>query len=140
MLTILSKIFGRKSLIFLTVIAVLLSMGGLLYYRYDSVKESLILANKEIESVVGELRISEESIKVLEGDFKLVEELLVDKQEQVAHTQKLASDLSRQLDKERRENEDLQECLPVDMSGYVERVLEFSSYQNSDRSEGGDAE
>lgn len=124
--------FGKKSKVFIAIIATLLVLGGLLYWRYDSVKESLILANKEIEDIAQELRMSEESIEQLERDIQLQTELLVQKEEQRLESQKRASSLSAQLEKE-KSNEDLQACLPLDLSGYVERVREFPAYQDSDR-------
>lgn len=120
---ILSKIglgaLGVRGKVFLGVILTLTALGGLLYWRYDAVKENLILANKEIEDIAKELRTSERTIDELERDIKLVSELLKEKEDDRRESRKVAQELSEALREEVENNEDLKMCLGADMSGYV---------------------
>ena len=125
---------GPKTKVFLGIIFAMSVAGSLLYWRYNSVKESLILANKEIQDVAQELRRSENTIEELERDIKLQSRLLSEKEEQRRETQQLATSLTAQLEKEKGTNEQLQECLPISLSDYADRVREFDAYTpNSDR-------
>lgn len=134
MLGILAKIGlgGTKSKIFLGIVLTMSVLGGILYLRFDSVKESLILANKEIEDIAKELRTSEGTIRELERDIKLVSELLEDKQDQRRESREVAQKLSQALQNEVENNEDLKMCLGADMSGYV-NSLPASAHQNGNR-------
>ena len=130
LMTILSKI-GLGSLktrgkVFLGVIITLTALSGLLYWRFDSVKENLILANKEIEDIARELRVSESTIDSLERDIKLTSDLLKDREEMRASSEALADRLSQKLAQELSSNEGLKECFSIDMSEYV-RGLPVSS-------------
>lgn len=110
---------GVRGKVFLGIILTLTVLGGLIYWRYDAVKENLILANKEIEDIAKELRTSENTIDELERDIKLVSELLKDKEDDRRASQKRAQELSQALQNEVENNEDLKMCLNVDMSDYV---------------------
>ena len=131
---------GTKSKIFLGIILTMSLLGGLLYLRYDTVKESLILANKEIQDVAQELQTSEKTIENLERDIRLESRLLSEKEEERRESQQMATSLSAQLEKEKNTNEPLKQCLPVNMSGYTNGVREFRAYQNSDRDNSNNAE
>lgn len=134
------KVFGKKSVVFITIITMLLLLGGALYWKYENVKSSLISANEELSTLIIDLQTSEQSLQTLRQDAKVTEKLLVDKQEKWKVAQQRSTQLSEQLKQEKLENEDLQECLSIDMSPYAARVLQFPSYQNRDKSGGGDTE
>jgi len=131
---------GARSKIFMGVIATLLVLGSLLYWRFDSVSESLTLANKEIEGIALELITSEQSLHTLKGDYQLTERLLVSKQDEAIKNLRLANSLEDQLNKEKINNEDLKKCLPVSMHDYTNRVRQFDSYKDSDTGGSGNPE
>lgn len=115
-----SKILGGpKTKVFLGVILTLSLLGGLLYYQYDSVKESLILANEEIQSIAQDLQTSESTIDSLERDIQLTSELLREKEEDRQASYQLAQDLQKRLNKMVDNDENLKMCLTVDMADYI---------------------
>lgn len=126
---------GTRSKIFMGIILTMSVIGGILYWRFDSVKESLILANKEIEAIAFDLQTSERTIEELERDIKLVSGLLEDKEAQRRESRERAQELSQALGKEFKENENIEMCLSADMSDYVDS-LPVSSNPNSDRDNG----
>lgn len=131
---ILSKIglgaLGVRGKVFLGIILTLVVLGSLLWWRYDDVKESLILANKEIEDIAKELRTSENTIDELERDIKLVSELLKEKEEDRRESRERADRLSQALQNEVNNNEDLEMCLDIDMSEYVDSLSAIPDQNN----------
>lgn len=128
------KVFGKKTVAFLTVIIMLLLLGGVLYWKYEGVKDTLSATKEEVQELVLDLEVSEKSLESVRKEAQITEDLLINKQEQWEASQKRSTALSKQLEKERMENEDLQKCLSVDMSDYANGVRQFPSYQNSDQS------
>lgn len=116
---IVAKIFGKKTLIFIGVLAAFIAVGGFLYYRLDSVKESLYVARDEIAKVASELEQSEKVVDEFEKELKLREKIIVQREEAHRKNREYAATLEDQLNKEINSNEKLKECLTIDMSDYV---------------------
>ena len=111
---------GPKTKVFLGVVLTLTLIGSFLYYRLDSVKQALTLANEEIEKIAQDLRTSESTVDNLERDIQLTLDLLREKEQASQANRELAEELQQRLQEVVQNDEKLQECLAIDLSGYVD--------------------
>lgn len=119
---IFAKLFGKKTLIFIGILATLIAVGSFLYYRLDSVKESLVVAKGEIDKMALHLEQSERTLDEFEKELQLRERLVVQRERASRENVALAEKLSEQLKQEINSNAKLQECLTIDMSSYVDSM------------------
>jgi hypothetical protein len=131
MLGILKSFTSPVAKILLGVLAALVVVLGLLWWRYDVVSAHLTISQAEIVSVERQLETSEQSIKTLQRDFAVQALLLKDKESARLLSQSLANSLSKKFTKELQGNEKLQECTAIDMREYVDGVLKFPAHAGS---------
>ena len=129
MLRLLKAFTSPVAKILLGVLATLVVVLGLLWWRYDAVSAHLTISQAEVVSIERQLETSEQSIKTLQKDFAVQSLLLKDKESARLESQSLANSLSKKLAEELQGNDKLQECFDIRLDGYIDGLLQFPSYK-----------